>query len=352
MGNNRANDLFEKIKKDGVKAIDELILTRKSEELFLDFKKSSDNGSGRILSDDDRKNLGKAISGFGNSAGGLIIWGLECAPDKNGADVVNKKALLQDAKKYVSQLEGAISGVTLPPHAGVENLAIALNGKREGFVATYVPENSGLPLQSVSKSQFYIRAGSNFIPTPYNVLASLFGKRPQPYVFVNYTLSPAKVVRDGLYLQAGFMVHNRGPGIATDLYLNSTIRSSAGDQCVLAFATPDTNNWTGSFSFGAIINLIGVPTFRLSPEGMSQPLILQATIKPPFTMELEISVMCGSGGSVPMKSVLGNTKEEIQKIYDSCTKLDAQNVQYLEIPKGKEHDVAAAILRPKGPKLG
>ena len=96
----RAKDLFEKIKKEGVSAIEELILTRKSEELFLDFKQSSDNGSRRVLSDEDRKNLAKAVSGFGNSAGGVIIWGLQCSPGKDGADVVDKKAFLQDAKKF------------------------------------------------------------------------------------------------------------------------------------------------------------------------------------------------------------------------------------------------------------
>jgi hypothetical protein len=45
----RAEDLFERLKKQGVEAIRVLVLDRQSEELFLDFKRSSDNGCGTTL---------------------------------------------------------------------------------------------------------------------------------------------------------------------------------------------------------------------------------------------------------------------------------------------------------------
>src|SRR3989338_1575900 len=343
----RAKDLFEKIKKEGVSAIEELILTRKSEELFLDFKQSSDNGSRRVLSDEDRKNLAKAVSGFGNSAVGVIIWGLQCSPGKDGADVVDKKAFLQDAKKFVSLIENAISGVTLPPHQGVENFPISINKKDEGYVATYIPGNQSLPLQTISKNQFYIRAGSSFMPTPYNVLANMFGKKPQPIVFVNYTISPATITRGALYLQAGFMIHNRGPGIAEDLFLNATIKSSPGDKCILAFATPDSKNWTGGFTFGCIMSLLSIRDFRIPPKGMTQPLILQATLMPPFTKDLEISIMCGSGNSTPMESTLGTTSKEIESIYQKYVGSGA----YTAVLGDDGHAIAQKILHLKGPKL-
>jgi hypothetical protein len=75
----RAKELFEKIKSDGKSAIEEFIFTHKTEELFLDFKRSADNGNGQRLHQNDRKNLAKAISGFGNSEGGVVIWGVDCS---------------------------------------------------------------------------------------------------------------------------------------------------------------------------------------------------------------------------------------------------------------------------------
>lgn len=69
----RAEDIFEKLIKDGEAAINEFISSRKSEELFLDFKRSADNGAGTKLNDIDRGHLAKAISGFGNSEGELLF---------------------------------------------------------------------------------------------------------------------------------------------------------------------------------------------------------------------------------------------------------------------------------------
>lgn len=73
----RAEDLFERIQRDGVAAIETLIAERASEELFLEFKQSADDGQGNRFHDRDRGNLRKAISGFANSEGGVLIWGVD-----------------------------------------------------------------------------------------------------------------------------------------------------------------------------------------------------------------------------------------------------------------------------------
>ena len=82
----RAEDLFDKILTEKEAAINNFIEEKKAEELFLDFKRSSDNGSGNKLSQNDRNNLAKAISGFGNSEGGMIVWGVDCSQDIDGAE--------------------------------------------------------------------------------------------------------------------------------------------------------------------------------------------------------------------------------------------------------------------------
>jgi len=89
---------------------------RAAESLFLDFKRSSNNGVGKKLSQNDRSNLARAISGFGNSEGGVILWGIDCRNDENFADVAQAKFPLEDAQKFASWLEGAVSSSTIPPH--------------------------------------------------------------------------------------------------------------------------------------------------------------------------------------------------------------------------------------------
>ena len=44
------------------------------ENLLLDFKQVND---AELTNKDDRKNLAKALSGFSNSSGGLIVWGID-----------------------------------------------------------------------------------------------------------------------------------------------------------------------------------------------------------------------------------------------------------------------------------
>ena len=111
----RCLEIYERIKERGQAAIEEFIADRRSEDLFLDFKRSSDDGNGNRLSNNDRKNLAKAISGFGNSEGGVIVWGVDCSLDVDGADVAHTEVFINNPTRFSSLLQGVISGCTVPP---------------------------------------------------------------------------------------------------------------------------------------------------------------------------------------------------------------------------------------------
>jgi len=201
----RAEDLFARLQEGGEQAIDELIATRQSEELFFDFKRSSDNASGVRLSTTDRNNLGKAISGFGNSEGGVIVWGVDCSQDSTGADLPRFKVPLADSARFVSWLEGAVSGTTVPPHSLVRSIPIGAS-----FAATLVAKSDRAPHQTVQSVQYYIRAGSNFTPTPHAVLAGMFGRRPLPNVFHKFLVAPAEIRGKRINFDLGILVRNQG----------------------------------------------------------------------------------------------------------------------------------------------
>src|SRR5262245_48240747 len=130
----RASDLYHRICADGEVSIDEFIATCKSEELFLAFKRSSVNGANVRLSQIDRDNLVKAICGFGDSAGGVVIGGIDCSRGQDGADVARMKVPIVGPYRYASWLNGAVSGCTIPPHNGVLNTPIPDTGGASGFV--------------------------------------------------------------------------------------------------------------------------------------------------------------------------------------------------------------------------
>ncbi len=316
----RAEDIFSQIVDKGEGAIDSFIETQESEHLSLDFKRSADDGNGVNLHAKDRKNLSKAISGFGNSGGGVIVWGVDCSGDSSGADVARQKCPLVDAKKFKSLLEGAISGCTIPSHPGVQNEAIFCKDNNSGFVVTLIPMSNRAPHQAVmGKKYYYIRAGSDFDPTPHSVLAGMFGRRPQPHVLVKLTAkSMVRGSEDGI-MKAEIQIENDGPTIAKDLFVSAKITSIPHPDCRIAFAAIpwDPSPWdvqVGSLNHISIISQDGV---RLAPEAsLSAGQWLEMTfpisiLSKGFIKELKIEMVCGCGEAPPQRIVIQKGATEL-----------------------------------------
>jgi len=91
------------------------------------------NGAGTKLHHIDRGYLTKAISGLDNSEGGLIVWGVTCQHDDLVGDVPTGKVPISNPVRFISWLEGAVSGCTLPPHAGVRHHAVSRRAATKGM---------------------------------------------------------------------------------------------------------------------------------------------------------------------------------------------------------------------------
>jgi hypothetical protein len=313
----RAEELFEKIKVEGNSAIDEFIFTRKAEELFIDFKRSADNGTGKHFNNNDRKNFHKAISGFGNSEGGIVVWGVDCSQGFDGSDVAKAKCPIENVKRFVSWLEGAISGSTIPPHSGVQNFPLETDDKGNGFVVTYIPKSNNAPHQDVNSRRYYIRAGSDFVPISHDVLAGMFGKRPQPKVRRNFHLYPLKTNRENgnIIVPIGLHFFNDGPGVAVDLFVSLHFLSVPGPNCKISYEIklPDFKDYSSCDYF---LSIISNPDLRLPPGGTLLPIIIEILLVPPFEKKLNIEGMLGFGNAPPLQFSFKNSKENIQSFHD------------------------------------
>lgn len=315
----RAEDLFKKIEHEGEAAIDELIATRKSEELFLDFKRSSNNGSAQRLSDTDRNNFAKAISGFGNSEGGVIVWGIDCSRDTVGADVARFKVPITDAARYTSWLEGVVSGCTVPPHQGVRSFPIVAGTSTDGYVATLIPKSNHAPHQVVGRLQYYIRAGSNFVPAPHAVLAGMFGRRPQPSVFHMYSVVYPTILPDNpriIKADLGLQLVNAGPGIASDLFMTIRVSSIPGSNCDLFVEPTNREDWIAWSFLKVEFSAISKNHIRLPPDTRIHPFVLSLRLAPPFSRKLKIQGLCGCGQSPSFSFRLENEPALIEKLYN------------------------------------
>jgi hypothetical protein len=302
MGNrqmSRAQDLFDRLVAGGEAEVLSFIGQPVTEELFLDYKRSADDGAGTALHNRDRANFAKAISGFGNSEGGVIVWGVDCRNDPNIGDIPTGPVRIQNPTRFKSRLEQATTGLTVPPHDGVRHHAIT-----EGFVATLIPSGMHAPYQTVGDMSYYIRAGSNFAKTPHAVLAGLFGRRPQPSVKHHYIVeTDPRVIRPGVVrTQIGIVLRNFGLGIAEDVFINLSITSNPGQLCEIEFKPSEEREvWRGNLLFGQNMQMITRAGVRLPPEADLMPLALEIRLQNPIERDFAFEGFCGSAGGEPWR---------------------------------------------------
>jgi len=217
----RAEDLFFRLEGGGYEALTRLIEDREAESLFLDFKRSPRDGEGERLHDDDSKNLSKAISGFGNSEGGVLIWGVDCRRNAQGIETASKHPLL-DVSGFRTKIENAISRLSIPPHALVRALEIFELDGRSGYLAVLIPKGRHGPIRSNSTNHYHLRAGANFEIVPHDALAGMFGKSPIPRVRENQIMRFARMDerREVFNVSVGVALANTGSVLADRPYLS------------------------------------------------------------------------------------------------------------------------------------
>lgn len=298
----RAEDIFQKLVYFGEDALDDFIVNLQSEELFLDFKQSAPtNKQGNSLNNNDRKNLAKAISGFGNSEGGVLVWGVECYRDVEIGDVAKTKIKVKNVHRFLSWLENAISGCTIPSHNRVRNHIISVDKNGDGFVATYIPRADAAPLMSIFGSNFYIRSGSNNVPAPYAVLAGMFGRKPQPNIELLITDKNVEVVdevedfmhpikkktKKTKYVSVSFSINgqNESNVIARELYLSCS--ALAGENNRVRYSNYNQLDYISGIE--GQLNLITKPDFRLPPRGTIKmakvSIVLAENVEEDFMLE-------------------------------------------------------------------
>jgi hypothetical protein len=311
----RAEDLFARITTLGENAIDEFIRDRQSEELFLDFKRSSDNGAGAHLSNRDRDNLARAISGFGNSEGGVIVWGVDCRPEPEIGDVAAAKVRIENPRRFKSWLENGVSGLTVPPHPEVKHITIESGAGGTGFVITYIAKSYMAPHQCIRPVQYFMRVGSSFEPIPHGVLAGMFGRFPQPVVFHMWSSPPAQLSATGTAtFDVGLLVTNRSPAIARDVYVIVMIFPPGGNSRISA-SFPDLLNWSANQAFGVITQVMAKDNYKLAPNVIASPMTLSFELVPPFEQALSLRITTGCSGSYIKEFRHRLEPEQLRELY-------------------------------------
>jgi hypothetical protein len=120
-----------------------------------------------------------ALSGFANSGGGVIIWGIDARKDPTSQiDAACGVKAIYSPFAFKSLLTELLRGATDPPLAEVKIEAWELKPD-EGFVVCLVPSGSFKPYRAEvsGEKQFWMRAADSFYVPSVAVLRSLFYPR-------------------------------------------------------------------------------------------------------------------------------------------------------------------------------
>ena len=335
----RAEDIFQKLIYFGEEAIDEFILNSQTEELFLDFKRADSSGkNGMALHKDDRRNLAKAISGFGNSEGGVLLWGVECSRNVEVGDVAQAKVKVQNVYRFLSWLENAISGCTIPSHNRVRNHIVSVDENGDGFVATYIPKSEVAPLMTTVGSTFYIRSGSNNVPAPYSVLAGMFGRRPQAEIDLMITDKKLAVLENSeadilypssidsppdKYLKISFAIrgHNQSNVIARELYLSCRVSSDGGEYSRVRFL--NYNQMDSIPGLEDQLNLISRPDLRVPPRSIVRFTNVDIILSPYIEDDFLFDGVIGADGTAPRNFRIYIPKNRLRSFVAKTMREDA-----------------------------
>ncbi len=172
-----AKELFEKIKLEKTRYINSIVKEGVLESYHLEFKTTQENDylDRKDLYRSDFKNLAKGISAFGNSDGGVIIWGVSTITADMSArsDYAAGKYPIKGVYIFRYLIEKYSQFSTSPRHEALENEIIKEeNEKGAGYLITHIPRSKNRPLQVIYNKnyRYYIRDKNTSIPATNEVI--------------------------------------------------------------------------------------------------------------------------------------------------------------------------------------
>ena len=213
-------EIYQRLEQNGLLEIQRMLEEQEQESQFLDFKGARRETA--PMEEDDRKTLGEALSGFANTEGGVIVWGVDCrqGADRDDPDVVQGLKPIRNIRRWLSDLQAYEHKVASPPLAGVRHALIIdpTLGDDVGYAATYVPKSEGQPVMAIAKMKeqysYFVRSGSSFSKMPHSMVADRFGRRPHPELKVSLASRSSKEEGGTTLLEFILGIKNVGRGLA------------------------------------------------------------------------------------------------------------------------------------------
>jgi hypothetical protein len=170
-----------------------------------------------LSSKDDKKNLAKALSGFANAEGGIVLWGVSAKKNAQGIDCIDGHPGVEDWQRLLSRLQDLTGQAVSPGVVGVDHRSLIGEAACPAFVATYVPQSDAGPhMAMLGEGRYYQRIGSSTLPMEHFQIADMFGRRAQPKLELELVQTYENVL--------SVVLRNAGRGTARAPYVMLRVR--------------------------------------------------------------------------------------------------------------------------------
>jgi hypothetical protein len=212
-------NLHERFEALDVVAIDAFLADQQEENIHLDFKTADP-----VFVRDDRRNLAEAVSGFANSEGGLIVWGVEARQNPQGVDCACGKREISPLSLFLSKLNQYTGDAATPIVDGVQHKKIVATNDR-GFAVTFVPPSEGGPhMAKLGVDRYMKRSGSQFLKMEHFEVNDMFGRRKRPVLRLGWCSTITTRIGNGdVHFRVVLGIENSGRGSATAPFLSLRI---------------------------------------------------------------------------------------------------------------------------------
>lgn len=158
--------------------LQQLVDRGETESVFLECKAPE----APQLTRDLKAQFAAALSGYSNSLGGVIVWGLGTTRHPaSGLDVITHVVPIGNARMFRQQVDVALPTLAYPTLTRVLTKEVHQNPESgQGVVIAYVPQSGGDPVQSLIDRRFYVRTGEGFVEMPYELIRRMFAATSSP----------------------------------------------------------------------------------------------------------------------------------------------------------------------------
>lgn len=195
--------------------IERFILEGQEENLNLEFKTVVHPNYNLNNKEDDKKNISKTLSGFANSNGGIIIWGIKAKENEKKQDIATDKKPIKELTKFLNTLNRLEGQAITPVITGIEHKKIEISDDY-GFIVTFVPASDFAPhIANFANKHYYKRSGDSFYICEHYDIKDMFQRKHSAYLSLNLKNKQIRQIsKDKIQIDITLSLRNTGRNYA------------------------------------------------------------------------------------------------------------------------------------------